>query len=143
MIRRPPRSTRTDSLFPYTTLFRSLVEPVDGQEGEAIHLDIVGHLLDVHLRREQLCTFRRVDAVIAAVPGAPAGAPHMHLGGTGPAPHLQDPEAAGAAHDRTGHQHKPLAAAPRLGGNALTIAGPTPGLLALLDQGAADQNLTE
>src|SRR3546814_18201853 len=23
MIRRPPRSTRTDSLFPYTTLFRS------------------------------------------------------------------------------------------------------------------------
>src|SRR3546814_9171328 len=36
MIRRPPRSTRTDTLFPYTTLFRSLgapglglVEPVD------------------------------------------------------------------------------------------------------------------
>src|SRR3546814_5600380 len=27
MIRRPPRSTRTDTLFPYTTLFRS-VEPV-------------------------------------------------------------------------------------------------------------------
>src|SRR3546814_7566390 len=25
MIRRPPRSTRTDSLFPYTTLFRSVV----------------------------------------------------------------------------------------------------------------------
>src|SRR3546814_6595017 len=27
MIRRPPRSTRTDTLFPYTTLFRSLVDP--------------------------------------------------------------------------------------------------------------------
>src|SRR3546814_9750227 len=27
MIRRPPRSTRTDTLFPYTTLFRSVVEP--------------------------------------------------------------------------------------------------------------------
>src|SRR3546814_17733145 len=26
MIRRPPRSTRTDTLFPYTTLFRSLLE---------------------------------------------------------------------------------------------------------------------
>src|SRR3546814_20188794 len=26
MIRRPPRSTRTDTLFPYTTLFRSCVE---------------------------------------------------------------------------------------------------------------------
>src|SRR3546814_6582118 len=27
MIRRPPRSTRTDTLFPYTTLFRSRLEP--------------------------------------------------------------------------------------------------------------------
>src|SRR3546814_16736553 len=27
MIRRPPRSTRTDTLLPYTTLFRSLAEP--------------------------------------------------------------------------------------------------------------------
>src|SRR3546814_5831199 len=28
MIRRPPRSTRTDTLFPYTTLFRSAGSPV-------------------------------------------------------------------------------------------------------------------
>src|SRR3546814_19129113 len=28
MIRRPPRSTRTDTLFPYTTLFRSLRQPL-------------------------------------------------------------------------------------------------------------------
>src|SRR3546814_15839862 len=27
MIRRPPRSTRTDTLFPYTTLFRSRPHP--------------------------------------------------------------------------------------------------------------------
>src|SRR3546814_1453740 len=27
MIRRPPRSTRTDTLFPYTTLFRSYSRP--------------------------------------------------------------------------------------------------------------------
>src|SRR3546814_14167012 len=27
MIRRPPRSTRTDTLFPYTTLFRSIKAP--------------------------------------------------------------------------------------------------------------------
>src|SRR3546814_12480031 len=33
MIRRPPRSTRTDTLFPYTTLFRS--HPV-GQEVDAV-----------------------------------------------------------------------------------------------------------
>src|SRR3546814_15447377 len=28
MIRRPPRSTRTDTLFPYTTLFRSILENI-------------------------------------------------------------------------------------------------------------------
>src|SRR3546814_14311075 len=42
MIRRPPRSTRTDTLFPYTTLFRSLV---DGNAGPARH-----HGGDVALR---------------------------------------------------------------------------------------------
>src|SRR3546814_13871851 len=31
-IRRPPRSTRTDTLFPYTTLFRSPTETIDGVE---------------------------------------------------------------------------------------------------------------
>src|SRR3546814_2314389 len=30
MIRRPPRSTRTDTLFPYTTLFRSDQDKNDG-----------------------------------------------------------------------------------------------------------------
>src|SRR3546814_14686089 len=31
MLRRPPRSTRTDTLFPYTTLFRSLpAQPISG-----------------------------------------------------------------------------------------------------------------
>src|SRR3546814_3041628 len=30
MIRRPPRSTRTDTLFPYTTLFRSACAVVAG-----------------------------------------------------------------------------------------------------------------
>src|SRR3546814_1208251 len=29
MIRRPPRSTRTDTLFPYTTLFRSILRRVE------------------------------------------------------------------------------------------------------------------
>src|SRR3546814_5730187 len=33
MIRRPPRSTRTDTLFPYTTLFRSIGDhPVPGEQ---------------------------------------------------------------------------------------------------------------
>src|SRR3546814_6313791 len=34
MIRRPPRSTRTDTLFPYTTLFRSRIDQAD-RPGEA------------------------------------------------------------------------------------------------------------
>src|SRR3546814_16110695 len=38
MIRRPPRSTRTDTLFPYTTLFRS-----PGEHG--VEFDAVGQLL--------------------------------------------------------------------------------------------------
>src|SRR3546814_10091263 len=33
MIRRPPRSTRTDTLFPYTTLFRSQLAVVHGRAG--------------------------------------------------------------------------------------------------------------
>src|SRR3546814_16507953 len=31
MIRRPPRSTRTDTLFPYTTLFRSVVRRIEAR----------------------------------------------------------------------------------------------------------------
>src|SRR3546814_9975051 len=38
MIRRPPRSTRTDTLFPYTTRFRALAGPAcDGGSGAAPH----------------------------------------------------------------------------------------------------------
>src|SRR3546814_1907068 len=33
MIRRPPRSTRTDTLFPYTTLFRSSSVPAQHRYG--------------------------------------------------------------------------------------------------------------
>src|SRR3546814_5599438 len=37
MIRRPPRSTRTDTLFPYTTLFRSRRADQDRTVGELPH----------------------------------------------------------------------------------------------------------
>src|SRR3546814_15721808 len=36
MIRRPPRSTRTDTLFPYTTLFRSFHPPASRQIGQPV-----------------------------------------------------------------------------------------------------------
>src|SRR3546814_9753393 len=38
MIRRPPRSTRTDTLFPYTTLFRSYIVSDSG----AITVPLIG-----------------------------------------------------------------------------------------------------
>src|SRR3546814_12963318 len=34
MIRRPPRSTRTDTLFPYTTLFRSVQQQISCWQNE-------------------------------------------------------------------------------------------------------------
>src|SRR3546814_2342949 len=37
MLRRPPRSTRTDTLFPYTTLFRSIA-----LSAEAMHIATAG-----------------------------------------------------------------------------------------------------
>src|SRR3546814_18997443 len=53
MIRRPPRSTRTDTLFPYTTLFRSTVprglefsEGAAGGPQEAVAPARPGHLGD-------------------------------------------------------------------------------------------------
>src|SRR3546814_7072568 len=39
MIRRPPRSTRTDTLFPYTTLFRSILENVAVDQRGVVDLD--------------------------------------------------------------------------------------------------------
>src|SRR3546814_20506844 len=52
MLRRPPRATRTDTLFPYTTLFRSLGAQTLGQlaDDEMIGLRL-GERLD-HLARD-------------------------------------------------------------------------------------------
>src|SRR3546814_3880199 len=47
MIRRPPRSTRTDTLFPYTTLFRSAVAlGIGGGDGRRAALGIVDDEMD-------------------------------------------------------------------------------------------------
>src|SRR3546814_10131963 len=39
MVRRPPRSTRTDTLFPYTTLFRSRGQGAGAEPARAVGLD--------------------------------------------------------------------------------------------------------
>src|SRR3546814_11997945 len=43
MIRRPPRSTRTDTLFPYTTLFRSRLRQALHMLGERLGFTQGGH----------------------------------------------------------------------------------------------------
>src|SRR3546814_15100511 len=47
MIRPPPRSTRTDTLFPYTTLFRSFSVGDSGCPRAEDHLRDDGHLVSV------------------------------------------------------------------------------------------------
>src|SRR3546814_19744893 len=65
MIRRPPRSTRTDTLFPYTTLFRS-------------RLVLLGPQRRVELRRARV--LQVPHAPVQAAPGAgPAGEGRVHV----------------------------------------------------------------
>src|SRR3546814_13374140 len=59
MIRRPPRSTRTDTLFPYTTLFRSRAGAEEGIEDHVAGVrageqDAIEQRLRL-LRRVDLC----------------------------------------------------------------------------------------
>src|SRR3546814_17549742 len=67
MIRRPPRSTRTDTLFPYTTLFRSAdrVKPERDQNNRKVYRDswwIFGEP-----RRELRPALQKLDRYIATV----------------------------------------------------------------------------
>src|SRR3546814_3666183 len=55
MIRRPPRSTRTDTLFPYTTLFRSVFVDLAGSQ---LHRDYAR--LDGRHRRRVVCENRHL-----------------------------------------------------------------------------------
>src|SRR3546814_4652789 len=61
MIRRPPRSTRTDTLFPYTTLFRSRAprgrsrrdgDDREDEGGDRQHVDLPGERLPPPGRHE-------------------------------------------------------------------------------------------
>src|SRR3546814_7189893 len=57
MIRRPPRSTRTDTLFPYTTLFRSEAlrlqrdDPETDERDQIYHEDIGFDMLPLRIGR--------------------------------------------------------------------------------------------
>src|SRR3546814_9645203 len=82
MIRRPPRSTRTDTLFPYTTLFRSLQKLLQVEPRQQDHLAADphgpvhhhGHGEDMEQRQDA------EDALAALVAGAE---PQARLHGVG------------------------------------------------------------
>src|SRR3546814_20612834 len=98
MIRRPPRSTRTDTLFPYTTLFRSSIGELIADLA-AIHQP--AHLLIVadHGMRAvdaaqviQLADLIALPSIIAVQPGPyaaiePAAAPDDRVARALPTPH--------------------------------------------------------
>src|SRR3546814_17439403 len=59
-MRRPPRSTRTDTLFPYTTLFRSLPLP---RASDAIGVVVLQHVAAPGRSRRKL--FEECSRVLA------------------------------------------------------------------------------
>src|SRR3546814_10800100 len=86
MIRRPPRSTRTDTLFPYPTLFRS--PPVEAPDHAAI-------MAVLHDAMTQSVLQRIEDAQGLFLAGSPGDLVHVTLGA--------DPQAAlSAANVRLG-----------------------------------------
>src|SRR3546814_3605548 len=102
MIRRPPRSTRTDTLFPYTTLVRSAAEarelqprrrmPLGDVAGHVDAADIEGHALRARplQRREAVARLFETDPEATRQPGD-----------------IVAPRAGGGAEARIGHPQRP------------------------------------
>src|SRR3546814_9226681 len=69
MIRRPPRSTRTDTLFPYTTLFRSIgpnqISREDGKRRVVVTANVRGRDLGSFIEELR----KKVDADVEIPPG--------------------------------------------------------------------------
>src|SRR3546814_3784852 len=61
MIRRPPRSTRTDTLFPYTTLFRSIARPAKDGGVDDAGADRADHAADA-------VDTERIERIVIAEP---------------------------------------------------------------------------
>src|SRR3546814_4796477 len=65
MTRRPPRSTRTDTSFPYTTLFRSLPDVRDGMK--PVHRRVIYGMYDGGFRPDK--SFSKCARVVGEVMG--------------------------------------------------------------------------
>src|SRR3546814_6759151 len=81
MIRRPPRATRTDTLFPYTTLFRSIVVQVPGLQDPAALKALLGKtarldfkMVDVRATPEDMAEGRApIGSEVLPYPDDPRG----------------------------------------------------------------------
>src|SRR3546814_19484220 len=89
MIRRPPRSTRTDTLFPYTTLFRSKEQrPEHQRRGGGVDIEIVEFDRGADQAREQdtpmrcAAACRHITPPSRFEPVAPACCPDCGCGST-------------------------------------------------------------
>src|SRR3546814_13626783 len=71
MIRRPPRSTRTDTLFPYTTLFRSALRLEGLHEAQLVLGGRAGENVGLARHTAECCRVQRIQA--------PAGDRHLGI----------------------------------------------------------------
>src|SRR3546814_11644707 len=67
MILRPPRATRTDTLFPYTTLFRSLPDPVPEEVKQDRYERIMAKCADISAAKLRAKVGRTLDVILDAV----------------------------------------------------------------------------
>src|SRR3546814_5682368 len=94
MIRRPPRSTRTDTLFPYTTLFRSAGLPCATESAGLCRLQYLDKRFQGDRSRYRQANTRRADGYHGAT--RVAGRPQRH----GPVEQVDERDIGGVVVDR-------------------------------------------
>src|SRR3546814_15227184 len=132
MIRRPPRSTRTDTLFPHTTLFRSaLADTPEGDRQPLPPADAFAFEIALEMRVEQLVVTQLVGGDVAADLSQ-----HRLFGGradgglVGRGAHL---------HDAAGDQLAGARAPNRIGGDGRDLEAVAQALEATVEHEAVDR----
>src|SRR3546814_11479766 len=69
-IRRPPRSTRTDTLFPYTTLFRSFWTHINGLARKGVTVMVTTHFMDEAEYCDRVAMLSRARLIALDTPDA-------------------------------------------------------------------------
>src|SRR3546814_3134848 len=78
MIRRPPRSTRTDTLFPYTTLFRSPATRPGHELVTAIYDPIIYDRIRSEEHTSELQSLMRISYAVFCLKKKKHLIPHLH-----------------------------------------------------------------